>query len=1032
MPITSRNNNLSEQERKLDQSKEPLSKGRKRSTYTMALLIPTLLVFFATFGSTLLNISTKSLSDEEKWLAIFKKSKKLFQSVPDSNYAYYDEQLNVLGTTYFSKNVYSRQTYVSNGYIGIRLSTLGQGFTHDQITIHAASIDDELLSNGWPLFNKRYTGAFVSGFYDLEPTLPDTNFPDLYANGSDSVITAIPYWANLKLIMNIDGIEYKFDPETTLQDEISNYIQNMSLQNGVVSTEMIWLDRIKIRIEVMAHKQIAPLGLIKMELSTLDDEDDDDEEDENVELILQDVLDFTTSQRAVLKNIGTNGSDIFMEVYPNNIDYSSTAVYSRLDLNNTFPRIENGKVAINEAHLVIKKTPTVINKYVGIISTEYQAGGFGTELENSKKIVDFAQDTGFDQLQKSNTKEWEEQFEETNIDIPSDGLLTLAARASLFHLLANTRIGTKDLTSALGTTGLSSDSYGGMVFWDTDLWIIPAILPFAPQVAQSLNQYRNYTHTQAKKNAEIYNYEGAAYPWTSGRFGNCTSTGPCINYEYHINVDIAFSSWLIYLAGGSEDYLRYTTWPLLRDASDFLSQYVVYNTTLGEYVTHNLTDPDEYANHVDNGAFTNAGIDSLMKWTLMTAAHLGEEINPRWVKVNNNIHIPRSETGITLEYSEMNATVSIKQADVILLTFPLDFNDFHSYKQAKKDLFYYSLKQADVGPAMTFPIFTISAAKLLNHGCSVHSYLQKSVLPYIRAPFAQFSEQADDNILTNGGTHPAFPFLTGHGGYLQALVYGIHGLRFSAKLDSNGKIDRFLVFDPIAISGLPGGMKISGFKYLNQLLDVIVTDIEGIIIHKGVDPINVQVRDRNPKAGNYTLQPGEKLRVPVFFPSLNIEGSAVECRPVANLTVGSPGDVPLSAIDGNNYTYWQPLDRNPGRLLIDLGFPKKITKGLIIWGSRPAKYLSIYGTDEISLSFSQALKNIDSIPFKKLIDNLEIKPSEPFDEKYLKEIKLLPNNITEFEITNPSVLTRYVIVEIIDALDETESEGGTLNEIALF
>lgn len=1000
---------------------ETESTSRKTTMLTLSIIIPTALVLFSVFTTALLN-TTAPLSDDDKWLDIFKKSQKLFKSVPDSNYAFYDEQLNVLGTTYFSKNVYSRQSYVSNGYIGARLSTLGQGFTYDQMNIHANSEDDELLLNGWPLFNKRYTGAFVSGFYNLEPMLTDTNFPELYANGSDSVISSIPYWPNLKLITEINGEEYRFDPEFTQQAEVGNYIQNMSLQNGVISTELTWLDSVHIKIEVMAHKQIVPLGMVKMQLTAVD---------EDVDLVLEDVLNFTTCQRSRLKNIGYDDGGIYIEVNPDNVDYSTAAIYSRIDINDTETWVEDGQSVINKATLHITKQPTVINKFVGVMSTEFQHSG-GTELENARKVVDFAQGIGCQELYDSHNKEWVEQFSETNIYIPSDGFLTLAARASLYHLLANTRIGTKDLTSALGTAGLSSDSYGGMVFWDTDLWIIPAILPFAPQVAQSISQYRNYTHGQAKKNAELYNYKGAAYPWTSGRYGNCTSTGPCVDYEYHLNVDIAFSSWLIYLAGADEDYLRYTTWPLLRDASDFLSQYLVYNTTLGKFVSHNLTDPDEYANHVDNGAFTNAGIDSLLKWTLMVATHLGEEINPRWVEVDNNIHIPKSESGITLEYSEMNASVSIKQADVVLLSFPLDFNDFHSYEQGERDLYWYSLKQADVGPAMTFPIFTIAAAKLLDQGCSVHSYLQKSVLPYIRSPFGQFSEQADDNFLTNGGTYPAFPFLTAHGGYLQALVYGIHGLRFSARVNSEGKIERFLVFDPIAISGLPGGMKISGFKYLNQLLDVIVTDIEGVIVHKGDSPINIEVRPRNAKAGNYTLNPNDKLIVPLFVPGLNIQGSLVECRPVANLTVGSPGDVPLSAIDGNNYTYWQPLDRAPAKLLIDLGIPQKISKGMVIWGARPAKFLSVYGATDISMNFEQALQNIDSIRFDKLIDNLQIEISQPFEERYLTEVELLPNNVTEFEITSPSIFTRFVIVEITDALDESEDTGATLNEIALF
>ena len=50
------------------------------------------------------------------------------------------------------------------------------------------------------------------------------------------------------------------------------------------------------------------------------------------------------------------------------------------------------------------------------------------------------------------------------VTFPSDSLLNLGARASIFHLLANTRPNAEGVTGALGVSGLSSDSYGGMVF----------------------------------------------------------------------------------------------------------------------------------------------------------------------------------------------------------------------------------------------------------------------------------------------------------------------------------------------------------------------------------------------------------------------------------------------------------------------------------------------------------------------------------------------------------------------------------------
>jgi trehalose/maltose hydrolase-like predicted phosphorylase len=43
------------------------------------------------------------------------------------------------------------------------------------------------------------------------------------------------------------------------------------------------------------------------------------------------------------------------------------------------------------------------------------------------------------------------------------------------------------------------------------------------------------------KKSTSLNNKSVLYPWTSGRYGNATSTGPALDYEYHINYVIALS-----------------------------------------------------------------------------------------------------------------------------------------------------------------------------------------------------------------------------------------------------------------------------------------------------------------------------------------------------------------------------------------------------------------------------------------------------------------------------------------------------------
>ncbi|AET40970.1 alpha,alpha-trehalase ATH1 Ecym_7120 [Eremothecium cymbalariae DBVPG len=985
-------------------------------------------------------------------------SKKLYEMVRDSERTFYHEEEQVLGSKLLSKNTFSRQPYVSNGYIGSRIPNVGFGYADDELNIWTPNSSvPGALDNGWPLRNKRYAGAFVSDFYSLQPELNSTNFRELDADGYSTVISSIPQWTELSINMRLgDGNTHKLSPTEVDLEQISGYVQNLSLANGIVSTEYHWLDTLYVKTSIVAHRKVYPLGLVEIELSLSDideaiksensdkkyvrfgkndsdhsynknDDDDDnnnvdDDDNDNVDdandgtneytkssdtnkngndnysradidddddfvlnLEIQDILNFTTSHRTVLRQFGFDDNGIYMVVEPDNVPYSNASIYSSWescgDAVVTANAKQNSFEAVTQSLSVqlTRANPAVkIRKYVGIVSSEYNEEPI-SNLERAKSIV-MENFGNYDALVNSHGVAWADLYANASIEIPSDFLLELAAKSSLYHLLANTR--SHNISSSRGlpvpVAGLSSDSYGGMVFWDADTWMLPGILPFFPETAKQMANYRNATHAQAVRNARKYNYPGALYPWTSGRYANCTSTGPCVDYEYHINIDIAMSLLSIYMNGGEgvdDDYLRYTAWPIIRDAAEFFTAYVNFNDTLGEYTTHNMTDPDEFANFIDNGAFTNAGIKTLLRWAVDVGNHLEEPVDIKWEDISENIHIPTSNTNITLEYTGMNATVDIKQADVMLMVYPLGYiTDESILNNAIQNLYYYSERQSASGPAMTYPVFAAAASTLLNHGCSSQSYLYKSVIPYLRSPFFQFSEQSDDNFLTNGLTQPAFPFLTANGGYLQSLLFGLTGLRYSYTVEpTSKKMERLLKFNPIRMPLLPGGIRIKNFKYLGQVLDISIGDDNATITHKaGNNSINVKLPDRSllrdrdvpfareknsmlsardiipysdlKQSNYYTVNPGDTLVLPVYRPGLNIQGNVAEGKQITNLTRGVPGDVAISMLDGNNYTHWQPFDKSErALLLIDLGTIQEyeITGGKILWGDRPAKNISL-------------------------------------------------------------------------------------------
>lgn len=1051
--------------------------SRKRFlTKVLVMFVALLFVTYLTLLKSLVNgfpLNVRSLSFAEKLpdtllLQQFVDSeanKLIFANLKHSDNAFYDSELNVVGTLDFvTFHQYQRQPYVANGYIGSRIPVLGQGFAYDTLSTDVAASDDD-LRNGWPLFNQRYAGAFAAGFFDAQHNTTETNFPWLLQYGYESVISAIPQWTGLAITAYGDNDEmFILDPQEPSEKwgQISLYVQNMSLADGVVSTLFVWLDSLHVQYDVLAHRENPNLGVVDLKISNIGGD--------AVQFNISDVLSGDTAQRSNVSGAAIEpGSGIYLLYQPIGVSDVYAATYSSLRFleNKCIDAIFAESSTNVSQSLVFQLNPgedLSVTKYVGIVTSDIDPETYNLfDLVLSKARTTSLESGEFASVLSSHQQAWSDMISTgLQVEFPDDPLLTLATRSSLFHLSANTRSQATGVDAALAVGGLSSDSYGGMVFWDTDLWIMNGLLPWNPLHARSLINYRLHTHQQAIDNLQSplapKAFEGAAYPWTSGRYGNCTATGPCFDYEYHINVAVAIAAWEAYLSGAADDqFLETIAYPLINDAATFLASYVEYNETLGEYTTRNLTDPDEYANHVDNGAYTNAAISLTLRWALAVLEHLGKPVPDLFTKIIGNVHLPTSpdDENIVLEYSGMNSSVGIKQADVIMITYPLE-NELITHDQAVSNMNFYLQKQVSFGPAMTFPIFLIVASALLDTGCSSQSYLLKAVQPFLRGPFAQFSEQNNDNFATNGGTHPAFPFLTAHGGLLQAVLKGLLGLRYDFRMD-NGKIVRQLKLEPVKLKTLPAGVVFHGIHYMNHTLSLNMTS-SGLIItddsqeNDAVDEIEIVLGSRFDNSTTFAISAGDQLVLPLYETEGAFPDSLTECNSAVftNITDGAYGDATVLVNDGDNTTNWQSYYNTTGKILIDLKSKTRLTSGFINWGERPPTSLKIlvsksdtldlsieylsqvdFGNDlykQYSFANSEGVTTPQSDVFEEVY-SAAVPITSPFKQEDLAKIVVPTNqNITSIDFPYDAE-GRFLLLEFDGVHDSLDPAGAKLYEV---
>ena len=85
-----------------------------------------------------------------------------------------------------------------------------------------------------------------------------------------------------------------------------------------------------------------------------------------------------------------------------------------------------------------------------------------------------------------------------DIEIEGDPEAQQMVHAAQFYLLSSIA---PDESLAPPPLGLLDTRYNGRLFWDSDMWMLPALLPQHPDAARTLTQFRSRTLGQAKSNA---------------------------------------------------------------------------------------------------------------------------------------------------------------------------------------------------------------------------------------------------------------------------------------------------------------------------------------------------------------------------------------------------------------------------------------------------------------------------------------------------------------------------------------------------
>lgn len=389
---------------------------------------------------------------------------------------------------------------------------------------------------------------------------------------------------------------------------------------------------------------------------------------------------------------------------------------------------------------------------------------FTDPYNEAERQVIYAVHEGVGRLMDAHRRLWDGLWQ-SDICIEGDDEAQRAVRFALFNLYS---FGREESALSISPMGLSSQGYNGHIFWDAELWMFPPMLLLNQGIAESMLEYRFQRLDAARHKAEAYGYRGAMFPWESDDSGEEATptmalTGP---FEHHITADISIACWNYYCLTKDNKWLREKGFPVMKAVAGFWVSRAHRNEE-GSYSIRNVVGADEYANGVDDNAFTNAAVSLALINTCKAARICSEPVSPQWQTVGENMRILRFENGVTKEHATY-AGEMIKQADVNLLGYPLGVID--DAEAQKKDMEYYAERiDPHNGPAMSYSIFCVQYARMGN-AVKAYEMFKRCYQPNMRLPFGVLAETSTSN-------NPYFA--TGAGGLLQAVINGFCGLEIT-------------------------------------------------------------------------------------------------------------------------------------------------------------------------------------------------------------------------------------------------------------
>lgn len=256
---------------------------------------------------------------------------------------------------------------------------------------------------------------------------------------------------------------------------------------------------------------------------------------------------------------------------------------------------------------------------------------------------------------------WANLWDTSDVTIDGDERAQIGIRHSLYMLLISACRSSSNVS--VPAKGLSGEGYRGMVFWDTDIHMLPFFIYTQPAIARNILSFRHKTLDGAREKAAKYNQAGASYPWETGASGKeeCEDFLKLLTHQLHITSDVAYAMGRYVHATDDGVFLKYQAAECYLETARFwVSKGHEENES---FHIENASGPDELHLECRNSAYIN----NMARHNLTLALHtlkLLKADDPAWYdELVKHTDVTKEELA-RMEWAQ-SALVSMKGEDLL-------------------------------------------------------------------------------------------------------------------------------------------------------------------------------------------------------------------------------------------------------------------------------------------------------------------------------------------------------------------------------